>query len=83
MGETFVSLVVSAAILAAAGFALYATSAMSAVSSLGFLLGRGALLSLVMVTCFLPALLVYGDGIIRRTTYKAGFFVQKDDSHAD
>ena len=83
LGETFVSLVVSAAILAAAGFALYGTSAMSAVSSLGFLLGRGALLSLVMVTCFLPALLVYCDGIIRRTTYKAGFFMQKDDSHAD
>ena len=77
LGETFVSLVVSAGILSSAGFALSATSAMSAVSSLGFLLGRGALISLAMVTCFLPALLVYGDGIIRRTTLKADFYTEK------
>ena len=83
LGETFVSLVVSAGILSSAGFALSATTSMSAVSSLGFLLGRGALISLVMVTCFLPALLVYGDGIIRRTTLNAGFFTQKGTARAD
>ena len=73
LGETFVSLVVSAGILSSAGFALAAATPLSAVASLGLLLGRGALISLAMVTCFLPALLVYGDGIIRRTTRKAGF----------
>ncbi len=82
LGETFVSLLVSATILASAGFALGATSSLSAVSSLGFLLGRGTLISLAMVTCFLPALLVYGDKLIRRTTYKAGFFTGKDASNA-
>ena len=82
LGETFVSLLVSAGILSSAGFALSATASMSAVSSLGFLLGRGALISLVMVTCFLPALLVYGDGVIRRTTLKAGFYTEKGDSSA-
>jgi len=83
LGETFVSLLVSATILASAGFALGATSSLSAVSSLGFLLGRGTLISLAMVTCFLPALLVYGDKLIRRTTYKAGFFTGKDASNAN
>lgn len=83
LGETFVSLVVSAGILSSAGFALSATTSMSAVSSLGFLLGRGALISLVMVTCFLPALLVYGDGIIRRTTFNSGFYMKKGASSAD
>lgn len=73
LGESFRSLVVSAGILAIAGFALAASSSISAVSSLGFLLGRGALLSLLLVTCLLPALLVLFDGAIRRTTWKADF----------
>ncbi len=73
LGETFPSLLVSASILATAGFALGFASSMSAVSSLGLLLGRGALLSLVLVTCFLPGLLVYLDPIIRRTTWHANF----------
>ncbi len=73
LGETFQSILVSAAILATAGFALALSSSMSAVSSLGLLLGRGALISLAMVTCFLPALLIYGDGFIRRTTYHGNF----------
>ena len=75
LGETFPSLLVSAGILATAGFALSFTSSMSAVASLGLLLGRGALLSLALVTCFLPGLLVYLDGFIRRTTWHAGFFL--------
>lgn len=73
LGETFASLVVSAGILATAGFALAVSSSISAVSSLGLLLARGALLSLVLVTCFLPGLLVYLDGFIRRTTWRANF----------
>lgn len=73
LGETFPSLLVSAGILATAGFALGFSSSMSAVSSLGFLLARGALLSLTLVTCFLPALLVLLDRVIRRTTWHANF----------
>lgn len=73
LGKAFPSLLVSAGILATAGFALGFSSTMSAVSSLGFLLARGALMSLAMVTCFLPALLVLLDGVIRRGTWKADF----------
>lgn len=74
LGDAFPSLGVSAGILATAGFALSLTSSLSAVASLGLLLGRGALMSLVLVTCFLPGLLVYLDGLIRRTTWHADFF---------
>lgn len=74
LGETFPSLLVSAGILATAGFALGVTSSLSAVQVLGLLLGRGAIISLAMVTCFLPALLVYLDGFIRKTTRHARFF---------
>ena len=73
LGETFPSLLVSACILATAGFALAISSSIAAVSSLGLLLGRGALLSLALVTCFLPGLLIYLDRFIRRTTWHAGF----------
>lgn len=73
LGETFPSLLVSAGILATAGFALAFSSTMSAVASLGMLLARGALLSFALVTCFLPALLVLLDGPIRRTTWRADF----------
>lgn len=73
LGDTFPSLLVSAGILATAGFALSFTSSLSAVSTLGLLLGRGALMSLALVTCFLPGMLIYLDGFIRRTTWRAGF----------
>lgn len=74
LGDAFPSLVVSACILATAGFALSLTSSLSAVASLGLLLGRGALLSLALVTCFLPGMLVCFDGAIRRTTWHADFY---------
>lgn len=74
LGDSFRSVLVSAAILATAGFALAATSSLSAVASLGLLLGRGAILSLIMVTCFLPGLLIYLDGFIRKTTLHADFY---------
>ena len=74
LGEAVPSLVVSAGVLASAGFALGMTSDIAVVCLLGFLLARGAILSLLMVVCFLPALLVFLDGPIRATTWKAGFF---------
>lgn len=74
LGESFRSVLVSAAILATAGFALAVTSSLSAVSTLGILLGRGALFSLALVSCVLPGLLVLFDKLIRKTTYRAAFF---------
>lgn len=90
LGESFRSVLVSAAILATAGFALAATSSLSAVSTLGILLGRGALLSLALVTCVLPGLLVLFDKFIRKTTFRARFYegasdmasLEKESDHA-
>ena len=83
LGETFRSILVSACILATAGFALTASSTIAAVSTLGLLLGRGALLSLVLVTCFLPGLLIVFDGVIRRTTYHANFASALEERKGD
>ena len=88
IAAAFPSLLVSALILSTAGFALGVTSSLSAVQSPGILLGRGALISLAMVTCFLPGLLVYLDGFVRCLTWRAGFYARRlperkmEDAHA-
>ncbi|MDR1496413.1 MAG: MMPL family transporter [Clostridiales Family XIII bacterium] len=74
LAESFRSILVSASVLSAAGFSLYGTATNSAVSEIGLLLGRGTLLSLVMVTFFLPSMLLFCDRAIGRTTYRAGFW---------
>ncbi len=74
LGETFKSILVSASTLSSAGFTLYSTSTNPSVSGLGLLMGRGTLLSMVMVVCLLPALLTLFDKAVAKTTYKADFF---------
>ncbi|HOV69067.1 MAG TPA: MMPL family transporter [Clostridia bacterium] len=69
--DNLAAVLVSAGILATAGFALAYSSKTPIISDLGTLLGRGTLLSLLMVSFVLPALLVLFDGAIQRTTLKA------------
>ncbi|WP_077623008.1 efflux RND transporter permease subunit [Sediminibacillus massiliensis] len=69
---------VSASILSSVGFILWITSSNPIVSSIGLLLGRGALLAFVMVVFVLPALLVIFDRVIEKTTWKAHFYRGKE-----
>ncbi len=62
------SILTSGAVLTLAGFIIAKTSAVETVSEMGILIGRGTLLSVIMVFAFLPALLVIFDGLIQRTT---------------
>jgi len=73
LGETFSSILISASILAMAGITLWLTSTNPIVAEMGILIGRGTILSMVMVVCFLPALLYLFDGVIDKTTYKSEF----------
>ncbi|MCL2124535.1 MAG: MMPL family transporter [Oscillospiraceae bacterium] len=61
LGDSFRSILVSAAILATAGFTLASTSSIPIVNDIGMLLGRGTLLSMLMVLVFLPAVLTFFD----------------------
>ncbi|MGE5654023.1 MAG: MMPL family transporter, partial [Bacillota bacterium] len=63
-----VSVTVSALILAVAGYGFGMVSRISAVSEIGILLGRGAVISAAMVLGVLPPLLVICDRLIRHTT---------------
>ena len=73
LGETFSSILISATILAMAGITLWLTSSNPIVAEMGVLIGRGTILSMIMVVCFLPALLSLFDGVIDRTTYRSEF----------
>lgn len=72
-GETFKSILVSAATLSIAGFTLFATSSNAASADIGLLLGRGTIFSFLMVLCFLPAMLIIFDKVIGKTTLKSNF----------
>lgn len=73
IGDNLVAILISAVILAAAGFTLAFTNSNPIISELGILLGRGTLLSLTMVSLVLPALLVLFDKIIQKTTLNNKF----------
>lgn len=83
LGDTFKPILISAATLATAGFTLYITSSNPVISILGMLLGRGTLISMFMVVCFLPALLSVFDKVIGKTTYKSGFIGKKNKLNND
>lgn len=73
IGDNLVAILISATILATAGFTLALTTSNPIISELGTLLGRGTLLSLTMVACVLPALLVLFDKVIQKTTLNNNF----------
>lgn len=78
LSDNLAAILVSAGILAAAGFTLAATSGNPIVSELGMLLGRGTVLSFVMVVCVLPALLIIFDKVIEKTTLKNGIRIKTE-----
>lgn len=74
--KTF-AIFISASILSSVGFILGLTSTNPIVSSIGMLLGRGALLAFVLVVFFLPAMLLVFDKIVEKTTLKSNFYKEK------
>jgi len=77
LDEKIFSIGISAAILSSVGFILAFTSSNPIVSSIGLLLGRGALLAFIMVVFFLPALVLVFDKVIEKTTWKANHYKEK------
>ncbi|GAB2532459.1 efflux RND transporter permease subunit [Gracilibacillus alcaliphilus] len=77
LDEKFFSILISASILSSVGFILWITSTNPIVSSIGLLLGRGALLAFILVLFLLPAILVLFDKLIEKTSWKANFYREK------
>ena len=73
------SLFTSAVILTIAGFTLGTISTNLVLSQLGTLVGRGAVISFLLVVLVLPALLVLFDPVIEKTTRNTEFAKKKND----
>ncbi len=71
---TVLSLLTSALILAIAGIILGKISTNLVLSQLGILVGRGAVISFLLVLVVLPALLILFDSVIEKTTAKTDFY---------
>jgi len=67
LGDVFSSVLISALILTLSGFCLAFASSNSVVKILGTLIGRGAVLAVVMVMLLLPSLLLMTDKILPHT----------------
>lgn len=77
INEKIFSIAVPASILSSVGFILWLTSSDPIISSIGILLGRGTLLAFTLVVLLLPALLIIFDKVIKKTTWKAGFYEEE------
>lgn len=66
ISRSALSVLTSGLILTVVGYLLYFTSSIVAIEQVGHLVGRGALLSMVLVLSLLPALLAAFDDPIRR-----------------
>jgi len=68
------SVITSALILFIAGMGVWIMSSIKGVSELGLLIGRGAVLSGIMVLILLPQLLILLDRVIQKTTLKREYY---------
>lgn len=70
LNAAFPTVFTSGTIMAAAGMLIGSLSAQPVISVLGTCLGRGTIISIILVLCVLPSILVLGDSIINRTSFK-------------
>ncbi|WP_313186503.1 efflux RND transporter permease subunit [Lacrimispora sp.] len=71
ISKSTLSILTSGGILTVVGYLLYFTSSIQAISQVGRLVGRGALLSMVLVLSLLPALLSTFDKQIQNQQFRA------------
>jgi len=81
LGSNLPAVLTSALILSLSGVVLALTSTNGVVAELGTLLGRGTILSLLMVICVLPSMLLLLDRFIQKTTFAHGFHKGKASDH--
>ena len=70
VNAAFPTVFTSGTIMAAAGLLIGGMSAQPVVSIMGTCIGRGTIISIILVLFVLPSILVLGDSIIERTRFK-------------
>ncbi len=69
LNQSFPTIITSGTMLASAGLLIGRLSSDPAISSIGVCLGRGTLISIALVMCILPQLLLLGDLLIEKTAF--------------
>ena len=70
LNKAFPTVFTSGTILASAGLLIGNLSAQPVVSIMGMCIGRGTIISIILVLLVLPSILVLGDSIIERTSFR-------------
>lgn len=70
LNAAFPTVFTSGIMMASAGLLIGNLSAQPVVSIMGTCLGRGTIISILLVLCVLPSILVLGDSIIERTKFR-------------
>lgn len=83
ISKSTLSIMTSGSILTVVGYLLYFTSSVQAISQVGRLVGRGALLSVTLVLSLLPALLSVFDKQIRNQQARAVARKEKRDGRRE
>lgn len=68
VSNSFNAIMTSSSIMIIAGFIIGAISTEPYIFTIGFVLGSGTIISLLLVIFLLPSLLMVGDGLIQKTT---------------
>ncbi len=69
LNSAFPTVFTSGSMMASAGLLIGNMSAQPVVSIMGTCIGRGTIISIILVLCVLPSILVLGDSIIERTRF--------------
>jgi predicted RND superfamily exporter protein len=69
LNQAFPTIITSGSILSAAGFLIGRFTSNSTISSIGTCLGRGTVISIVLVMTVLPQMILLGDTIIEKTSF--------------
>ena len=77
LNQAFPTIITSGAILAFAGALIGVMTSEATISSIGVCLGRGTLISLILVMFVLPQILLLGDTIIERTSFNISVPVKR------
>ncbi|MBQ7935931.1 MAG: MMPL family transporter [Clostridia bacterium] len=70
LNASFPTVFTSGTIMVSAGLLIGNLSAQPVISIMGNCIGRGTIISMILVLCVLPSILVLGDSIIERTSFK-------------
>jgi hypothetical protein len=83
ISKSTISILTSGSILTVVGYLLYFTSTIRIISQVGRMVGRGALLSMILVMSLLPALLAAFDGPIKKQQEKGRIRAEKRKAKRD